>query len=158
MREQRIELPAPEGWGLELVRVPAGEPVAIDARFEAVMDGVLVTAAVDVPVVAECGRCLEPVRTSVQAPVQELFGYEPDPDDADAQTLDGDLLDLEPVVHDAVLLALPLNPLCDPDCQGLCPGCGARLADVEAGHAHADLDPRWASLALLKDQTETEEI
>ncbi|HVY11260.1 MAG TPA: YceD family protein [Mycobacteriales bacterium] len=153
MREEHLEAEAPEGWGLELVRVPAGTPVAVDARFESVMDGVLVTADVDVTVDAECGRCLEPLNLRIVAPVQELYAYEPDPDDEDSLTLSGDLLDLEPVLRDAVVLALPVNPLCDPDCQGLCVRCGVRLADAEPGHAHDEVDPRWSSLALLKDRS-----
>jgi uncharacterized protein len=155
MREERIEATAPDGWGLELVQVPSGTPVVIDARFESVMDGVLLTAEIEVPVTAECGRCLDPLEIAVRVPVQELYAYEPDPDDDESLILDGDTLDLEPVVRDAVVLALPFNPLCDPDCPGLCATCGARLADVEPRHAHDDLDPRWAALALLKDSTTT---
>jgi uncharacterized protein len=153
MREARIDATAPEGWGLDLVKVPAGTPIVIDARFESVMDGVLVTAEVEVPVSAECGRCLDPLDLQLVAPVQELYAYEPDPEDDESLTVSGDSLDLEPVVRDAVVLALPLNPLCDPDCPGLCPTCGARLADVEPDHAHDEVDPRWAALALLKDSS-----
>jgi uncharacterized protein len=153
MLEERIEAPAPEGWQLELVGVPAGAPVVIDARFESVMDGVLLTASIDAPVTAECGRCLDPLQMQLVVPVQELYAYQPDPEDEDSLTLDGDQLDLEPVVRDAIVLALPFNPLCDPDCPGLCAMCGVKLADAEPGHAHDDLDPRWASLALLKDRS-----
>jgi uncharacterized protein len=153
MREARIEAVAPEGWGLDLVKVAAGTPVVIEARFESVMDGVLVTAQVHVPVSAECGRCLDPVELQLAAPVQELYAYEPDPEDDEALTVSGDTVDLEPVIRDAVVLALPLNPLCDPDCAGLCPTCGARLADADPGHSHDEVDPRWAALALLKDRT-----
>jgi uncharacterized protein len=151
MREDHLDIPAPDGWELGLVKVPPGAPLDIDLRLEAVMDGVLVTATAEVPVTAECGRCLEPIETVVSVPVQELFGYEPDPADAEAPVLDGDLLDLEPVVRDAVVLALPVNPLCEPDCEGLCATCGARMADVEPDHRHDEVDPRWAALALLKD-------
>ena len=63
--------------------------------------------------------------------------------------LEGDLLDLEPVLRDAVVLALPFQPLCRPDCLGLCPECGARLAD-DPDHTHdAPIDPRWAQLQQL---------
>lgn len=151
MREERIEALAPAGWGLDLVSVAAGTPIVIDARFEAVMDGVLVTATVELPVAAECGRCLDPVELRLAVPVQELYAYQPDPDDDEALTLDGDILDLEPVVRDAVVLELPMNPLCDPDCEGLCPTCGARMAEVAPGHSHDEVDPRWAALALLKE-------
>ena len=63
--------------------------------------------------------------------------------------MDGDLLDLEPAVRDAIVLSLPQNPLCTPDCPGLCPVCGFRLAD-DPSHAHEEvLDPRWAALRDL---------
>ncbi|MFN2518836.1 MAG: DUF177 domain-containing protein, partial [Jatrophihabitantaceae bacterium] len=86
----------------------------------------------------------------------ELFAY---PDSLTEETteqdevhrLDGDYLDVEPVVRDAVVLGLPFTPLCGPDCAGLCPTCGQRLDDVPADHAHDLLDPRWAALAALTD-------
>jgi uncharacterized protein len=154
MLEERIEATAPDGWGLDLVRVPAGTAMVIDARFESVMDGVLVTATIELPVAAECGRCLDPIDLELRVPIQELYSYVPDPEDDEASTLDGDVLDLESVVRDAVVLELPMNPLCDPDCEGLCPGCGARMADVEPDHSHGEVDPRWSKLALLKEANE----
>src|SRR5215475_15777206 len=69
-------------------------------------------------------------------------------DTADAyevRRMAGDLLDLEPVVRDALVLALPLSPVCRDDCQGLCPTCGSRWEDLPAGHTHETLDPRWAA-------------
>jgi uncharacterized protein len=150
MRELRRDLTAPPGWELELVRVPPGSNVALDVRLESVMEGVLVTAHLHAPLAAECGRCLEPVSRALDVDVAELFGYEPDPDDDEMLLLDGDLVDLEPVLRDAVVLSLPLNPICAEDCAGLCARCGARLADVGPDHAHDDLDPRWAVLAPLK--------
>jgi len=67
--------------------------------------------------------------------------------------LDGDLLDLEPAVRDAVVLALPMSPLCRDDCPGLCVECGVPLADAGPGHRHEDLpDPRWAGLGQCDDQ------
>ena len=58
----------------------------------------------------------------------------------------GDLIDLEPVLRDAVVLELPFQPLCRPDCAGLCPQCGANLND-DPGHEHRpDNDPRWDAL------------
>lgn len=151
MREVQRSFPAPEGWGLELVSVPSGSLVRLDARLESVMDGVLLTATVTAPIEAECGRCLDPVRDTVTADVQELYAYEPDPEagDEDGLVLDGDLIDLTAVVRDAILLSLPLNPVCDPDCRGLCAECGARLAEVGAEHSHTRPDPRWAALADL---------
>jgi len=68
----------------------------------------------------------------------ELFTHEAGDDDADGYLLDGDLLDLEPALRDALVLELPLAPLCAEDCPGLCSECGVRLADPGAGHGHAD--------------------
>jgi uncharacterized protein len=149
MRELSRELRAPDDWSLELVRVPAGSAVPLDLRLEAVVDGVLVTGQVQVPVAAECGRCLEPITSTLDVSVSELFAYEPDPDDDEAAVLDGDFIDLGTLLHDAIVLALPLNPVCAQQCAGLCAGCGARLADVEPGHSHDGHDPRWAVLAAL---------
>ncbi len=54
--------------------------------------------------------------------------------------------DLEPALRDAVVLALPLAPLCTDDCPGLCVECGGRRADLAPDHGHETLDPRWAAL------------
>jgi uncharacterized protein len=68
--------------------------------------------------------------------------------------LEGDLLDLEPLLRDAVVLALPFQPLCREDCPGLCIECGARLAD-DPDHQHEEaIDPRWATLQGLTEQTD----
>jgi len=66
----------------------------------------------------------------------------------------GDLFDLEPAVRDAVVLMLPANPVCRPDCPGLCVECGAHLADLPADHSHEVVDPRWAALQQLSKTEE----
>jgi uncharacterized protein len=77
--------------------------------------------------------------------------------DDEERYLDGDLLDLESALRDAVVLALPMSPLCRDDCPGLCAECGAPLADAGPDHGHKDaIDPRWAGLGQLHDQ-ETEQ-
>jgi uncharacterized protein len=138
-----------------LTRVEDGVGVDVDVLLEAVMEGVLVTVRAQVPFVGECARCLDDVRGAVDVDAQELYAH-PDlqarreADDAsDTPLLDGDLLDLEPVLRDAVVLALPGTVLCDPGCPGLCPRCGARLAD-DPDHVHTDeVDPRWSALGAL---------
>jgi uncharacterized protein len=118
-------------------------------RLEAVSEGVLVTGTATAPVSGECARCLEPLASSVEASFQELYGYEPGctEDDEESAALQGELLDLEPVFRDAVVLALPLSPLCTDDCPGLCAECGARLADARPGHQHGDaVLPEWEAL------------
>jgi uncharacterized protein len=152
MLELHRDLTAPAGWELDLVRVPVGTAVSLDLRLESVMDGVLASAELQAPLSAECGRCLQPVERRLDVSIAELFVYEPDPDDDEVPVLDGDLLDLEPVLRDAVVLALPFNPVCDETCAGLCVTCGERLDDLEPGHSHEVLDPRWAALSALGEQ------
>src|SRR5689334_8728974 len=142
---------APEGVGSGLVLVPVGADVTLDLRFEAVSEGVLVTGSAVAPLTGECARCLDPVSSTLEVSLQELYVYQPGPgdgeDDNEERFLDGDLLDLEPAFRDVVVLAMPLSPLCREDCPGLCPECGARLAEAGPDHGHGeDVDPRWAAL------------
>ena len=82
---------------------------------------------------------------------------DPDSDEDEVREMVGDLLDLEPMVRDAVVPALPFQPVCRADCPGLCSECGARLAE-DPGHRHDTIDPRWAALSsLLTADPETEE-
>jgi uncharacterized protein len=148
-------VPAPTDLGIEVLGVPEGSPVELDLRLEAVMEGVLVTGTAHVGLEGECVRCLEPISDEVEVRFQELYVYDDkdvDPDEEiEVSTLQDDLLDLEPLLRDAVVLALPFQPLCQDDCPGLCPDCGARLAD-DADHGHGEpVDPRWAALGALNE-------
>jgi uncharacterized protein len=153
--------PAPADLGIEVLSVPEGSPVELDLRLEAVMEGVLVTGTASVDLTGECARCLEVISDHTVADFQELFVYDDgdtDPRDTeqddDVSRLEGDLVDLEPLLRDAVVLSLPFQPLCRDDCPGLCVECGARLAD-DPDHQHDEvIDPRWAALQELADQTD----
>jgi uncharacterized protein len=157
MRRVSRSVPAPADLTLGgVVGAPEGAGLELDVRLESVIDGVLVSGTVQAPFVGECVRCLDPVDGEIAVDFQELYVH-PDriPADADdANGIDGDLvvqgdlLDLEQVVHDAVVLALPHTPLCRDDCPGLCARCGARLGD-DPGHTHDSTDPRWAALTGL---------
>jgi uncharacterized protein len=158
MRAIHRAVTAPAGLGLELIRVPAGANLTLDLRMESVTEGVLVSGEVSGPVEGECGRCLRPITDSVSVSIQELYAYEHSATDETTEEdevgrLQGDLLDLEPVVRDAVVLALPNHPLCRADCPGLCPDCGVPRDELPADHSHAELDPRWAALAQLTEET-----
>jgi uncharacterized protein len=152
-RDEKRTARVPVDLGSGLALVPAGAEVALDLRFEAVTEGVLVTGSAVAPLAGECARCLDPLSTTTEVSFQELYRYQPDPgeDEADEERfLDGDRLDLEPAFRDAVVLALPLSPLCREDCPGLCSDCGARLAEAGPDHGHgADTDPRWGPLRQL---------
>jgi len=164
-KAQQLTVPAPDDMRLELARVPVGADMQLDVRFEAVAEGVLVTGSVIAPLAGECARCLAPLASSVTARFTELYLYTRDRHDKhdrfDENTeqddeelhLDGDLLDLEPVLRDAVVLALPMSPLCREECPGLCIECGVPLADAGPDHGHEDVpDPRWAALKQYDDQ------
>ena len=159
-RGVELTVPAPAQLGIEVLSVPEGAPVELDLRLEAVMEGVLLTGTATATLAGECVRCLEPIEDEILARLQELYVYpdqharatEHDDRDLDDETslLEDDLIDLEPLLRDAVVLALPFQPLCQDDCPGLCTECGARLAD-DPDHAHeAPIDPRWAGLEDLQ--------
>jgi uncharacterized protein len=160
-RELAFTAPAPADLGIEVLRVPEGSPIEFDIRLEAVMEGVLVTGTARAGLDGECARCLADIHDDVVGDFQELFvyvekGVTGDEEDDDIRRLEGDLLDLEPLLRDAVVLALPFQPLCQDDCPGLCVECGARLAD-EPGHQHEDaVDPRWAALQTLAQDRDDE--
>jgi uncharacterized protein len=162
-REVSFSAEAPAELGIEILSVPEGSSVDIDLRLEAVMEGVLVTGTAQADLEGECSRCLEPIEDTVHVDLQELFVYDdphdrskrPDDQDDDVSRLEGDLIDLEPLLRDAVVLALPFQPLCRDDCPGLCVECGARLAD-DPDHRHdAPVDPRWAALGDVVVARET---
>ncbi|MGY1603001.1 YceD family protein [Geodermatophilus sp. SYSU D00815] len=145
-------LPAPEGWKVELIGVPEGAEVQLRLRLESVMEGVLVSGELDVPVVGSCARCLEPVEDTLELDVQELFAYEGSTteetsEEDEVRLVEHDRIDLEPMVRDLVVLSLPLSPVCSEDCRGLCVDCGQRLDELPPDHSHEVVDPRWAGLA-----------
>lgn len=151
-RQYRREIPAPAQLGLDMIRVPEGSLITLDVRIEAVTEGVLATGSVTGLLTGECGRCLTSFTDDLVVEFVELFAYpnsatEETTDPEEIPRLEGFHLDLEPVVRDAVVLSLPLTPLCRPDCGGLCPECGELLDDLPDNHTHAQLDPRWAALA-----------
>lgn len=146
-----------EAIGLELMKVPAGASVAIVARAESVIEGVLITGEVVATAEGECARCLQPVTDKIDAEICELFAYadsatDETTDSDEVHRLTGDLIDLEPVARDAIVLALPVTPHCREDCRGLCAVCGERLDDLPADHKHDVVDERWAALRQLFDE------
>ncbi|MBB5935975.1 uncharacterized protein FHS42_003044 [Streptomyces zagrosensis] len=154
---------APVDLGIEMIGVRKGAAVELDLRLESVMEGVLVTGTARAPLTGECVRCLEPLRRELAADFQEMYSYSDaddrsrvadtgdDAEEEDTLFLEDDLFDLEPVLRDAVVLALPLQPVCREDCPGLCPECGARLADDPDHHHQEAVDIRWAALQGLAE-------
>ncbi|MBD7994465.1 DUF177 domain-containing protein [Arthrobacter sp. Sa2CUA1] len=153
MRTMHEHLPAPKDFGVALIGVPVGSDIELDLRFEAVHEGILVSGNAVVPVRGECGRCLTPIAYDQDVDVQELFYYEDaesfgEEEEEEQRRIERDVIDLEPVLRDAVVTTLPFQPVCREDCEGLCPDCGVRLEE-DPGHHHEVVDPRWAALAGL---------
>ena len=164
MKEYQLDIPVKENFGVPLISVPAGELIEVDVRLESVTEGVLLSADVYAVAKGECIRCLDPVEIVIERKIQELYNYEPtnergkkkkrdedeiDLDLEDELMMDGNIMDLETPIRDAVVLSLPINPLCDEECLGLCPECGGKWADLPEDHAHDVIDARWASLGSL---------
>lgn len=152
MQRLARDVPAPADLGGAVIGVPAGSDVSVEVSLESVMDGVYVTGTASAGTTGECVRCLDPVQQRVTADLQELYLYSAPAeggDDVDELPLvDGDWIDLEGLLRDSLVTALPFQPVCSPDCPGLCSECGVRLAD-DPGHAHESSDPRWEALRGL---------
>lgn len=166
LREVEREIDAPEDFGTTVMGVEPGSPIRLDLRLESVLDGVLVSGEAEVQLQGECVRCLREINDTSTVSVSELYFYpgaretaleQGDEEAEDMLELEGELLDLEPVLRDAVISSLPFQPLCDEACRGLCPGCGERLDDLPPDHEHVDVDPRWAALAALASGAEDDE-
>lgn len=151
-RAYQMTVPAPAGFGdVDVIGVPEGSDVQLDLLVESVMEGMYVSGTVAAKTVGMCSRCLEPLADEVAANPAEMFAFpgsltEATTDADEVSRLVDDTIDLEPMVRDAVVLALPSVPLCTPDCAGLCQECGAKWVDVGPEHQHEKIDPRWAAL------------
>ena len=151
---------APAEMGNALIGVQEGTDMDLNIRLESVVDGILVSGTTVVDVHGECSLCLDPIDYEMSTNIQELFVFEkapsggPEDEDDEQYAVEGESIDLEPALRDAVILQLPFQPVCRDTCQGLCADCGARLED-DPGHHHEVLDPRWSALqGLLGADTE----
>ena len=133
-------------------RVVANAEVEVDAVLDSVDGGIEVSATVRAPWEGECRRCLDPISSELEVEVREMYRNHPAreaDEDEDTYPLGGELLDLSPLARDALLLELPINPLCRTDCPGLCPSCGASRLAGPCGCPEPAVDHRWAALEGL---------
>jgi len=152
-REERLS-GSLAGLRVGVAEVPAGDdPLAddvdagaihVDTMLEWVTDGLLATGTISAPWRAECQRCLGPAEGRIHFEFRELF--EREARDGESYRMGHDSIDMEPLVREAVLLELPLVPLCAADCPGLCPTCGADLNQGPCGCLPVGVDSRWAAL------------
>jgi len=160
MRPIRCEIPAPSGFGSDMLAVPTHAELELDARLEAVVEGVVFTGTVRAAVCGECSRCLDDIVDDIEVEICELYAY---PDSTTDQTSDADevsrvrdeMIDTESAIRDAVLLAISVTPKCREDCPGLCAECGEHRDRLPADHSHVQSDIRWAALYTLKKHLAT---
>jgi len=123
--------------------------VRVALSLQSYIGGLRAKGHVEAPWHGICRRCSNPVLGLSSVPVSERFVDERGPGDDDAYLVEKDMVDLAPLVHDAILLDLPLAPLCREDCRGLCPHCGIDRNDASCD-CQVPIDPRWATLDELR--------
>ncbi|KAA8819066.1 YceD family protein [Bifidobacterium vespertilionis] len=165
--------PAPSGIGDDVVGVDEGADVTVTGSFDSIVDGIIFTGRVSAPAHAECTRCLKPIEHPWTADVTaffpledtrrdnrkgevEIIAGEDESEDTYPLSADGSFADIEALLRDTLVEALPLQPLCRPDCLGLCSQCGADLNE-DPDHHHDMPDIRFAELADLKARLEAEQ-
>ncbi len=167
-KQIHLDLVAPEDLGTGVIGAEPGSPLILDASLSSMEDGVLVRGKAQVRVHGECARCLTGIDSEREITFDELYllpdkaararAAEEDEEADDIFVAGETTVDLEPALRDALILDLPLRPLCRPDCAGLCSQCGERLEDLPADHHHDAIDPRWAALSgLLPDPDEAQD-
>lgn len=122
--------------------------VTAELRLDTLTDGVVVDGHVQAPWVGTCRRCLQPASGVQHIDIHEL--YQPVVTDPEAFPIEGEYLDLVPMVVEAILLETPTDPLCRPECAGLCPVCGIDRNAESCACASAAADDRWSALDALR--------
>lgn len=171
MKQYEFDITIPERVGIDVLAVLPGEEIHCDMTLSSVKEGVLVSLEIFAVADGECTRCLEPLEWDIDRRIQELYRYAPEKAHTKAQRkahevedeldvdedlmMDGEMINLETPIRDAIILDLPINPLCSETCLGLCPECGVKWSLLPADHAHEVIDARWAGLANLRDPGST---
>lgn len=151
-RRVDLALPVPGGLVLDLAEVTG--PLRLTGVIESVVEGLLVRGTLTAPLRLSCARCLRDVEQTVAADVVEMFS-DPDEVDADAdvdpgyEIVDG-ALDLDTLLRDALVPAVPYRPLCREDCKGLCATCGANHNVEQCDCTDTITDSRWLALEGLR--------
>ena len=135
--------------GISDERFRAADPVQVHLRLESLTDGIVVNGTIEAVWHGICRRCAVTATGTTTSEVHELYQHLVT--DPEAFELEGDQLDLEPMVREIVLLDAPGSPLCRDDCAGLCPTCGIDRNTSTCDCAPVVEDPRWAVLDQLRD-------
>ena len=156
---------APEELPLEDEFARLASRVRVSARASRKRGEVVVSGSLDTSVEVPCDRCVAPVVLPVNVDFKAELGFadanaasteatELQDEDMDFSVVEGDAVDLDEIVREQILLALPARQLCGEECKGLCQNCGANLNEGACGCARKEIDPRWSALAALKNRGE----
>ena len=137
-------------------------PMQVRGRFSKVAEQVYFQGTTCGTLAVSCGRCLDLIHSDFTVEMRVVYlppstglhiegeeGVDTE-DELDLYTHDGISVDLQPPVHDHVLLAFPIQPLCRPDCAGLCQVCGGNRNEVPCTCETDAGDPRFALLKQLR--------
>lgn len=151
---RRVDLAVPAPEGLELPLAAVEGPLRFPGVLESVVDGILVRGTLSAPLVLSCARCLAEVHQDATAEVVELYSapgnVAPDDELDPGYEIVEEHIDLDTLLRDALVPAVPYQPLCRPDCAGLCPVCGCDRNTATCDCVETTTDPRWAALEGLR--------
>ena len=147
-QRQVSEVVGLEDVALSSARLVPGSDVMVGLLLEAVSGGVSAAGTVDAAWNGECRRCLDTVSGDLHVDVSEV--YEDRPTEGETYPIEGDNIDLEPMLRELAILALPINPLCREDCPGPVPEVFPVVVESDDDEGPA-IDPRWAALDALRD-------
>lgn len=124
-------------------------------RVTRTQQGLLVQVMMTAATACECVRCLDDFYQPLKIDFVELYAFTPNSQtDSGLMVPETGLLDLEPLVREEMLLAIPINPICRVDCKGLCPICGGKLNETLCSHEEEEVDPRLSILRTWLNKSE----
>jgi len=143
-------------------RIRLTEPAAVKGQIRLSGHDVVVNGHIDTRAQVDCDRCLKPVEMPVSADFELEYITGSDYESSQAAELteaemsvsvfDGEAIDVDEIVKEQILLAVPTRMLCREDCKGICPECGMDKNTGECQCVTDDIDPRWAALKNLKTE------
>jgi uncharacterized protein len=125
------------------------DEAAVVIRLRSLTDGVMARGTVETTVDLTCIRCLTTLSQPLMASFEAVFRVHPEDAEDEFAVEERGWIDLEPIVHDEVSLAVPARPLCRPDCAGLCQTCGTDLNTAPCGGHGDESDSPFAALKQL---------
>ena len=148
---------SPADVGMEIPEIPVSSPIHLELQLSKRRDTFLIEGRVRTSAALECARCLDSFHQDIEETIALVVrrGDVPRVDELDDEVkviaAEAEAVDLSEEIRDAVLLSLPVKPLCSEECQGLCPLCGQNLNREGACGCHQEIiDPRWEALRAIE--------